>query len=203
MRTNIDIDDRLMRQAIGSSGARTKRAVVEEALRLLIETKGQGAIHRARQTEADDRRMRDARVATARALACPRRGARTPTRDCDEWGAGNIHPLHVAGVAYVLLSGLWLEGPLAARTGSVVKKYVRNYPMTWKRALYQTPRGFLPGHLSVSSVDAIAFCQVTASLAEVSPSSLHGGSAATVSCTATTSRTAPCSDANASLAGAA
>ena len=30
MRTNIDIDDRLMRQAM-RSGARTKRAVVEEA----------------------------------------------------------------------------------------------------------------------------------------------------------------------------
>ena len=38
MRTNIDIDDRLMRQAMRSSGARTKRAVVEEGLRLLIQT---------------------------------------------------------------------------------------------------------------------------------------------------------------------
>lgn len=44
MRTNIDIDDRLMRQAMRSSGARTKRAVVEEALRLLIQTRGQGSI---------------------------------------------------------------------------------------------------------------------------------------------------------------
>lgn len=48
MRTNIDIDDRLMRQALRSSGARTKRAVVEEALRLLIQTKGQGDIRRLR-----------------------------------------------------------------------------------------------------------------------------------------------------------
>ena len=46
MRTNIDIDDRLMRQAMRSSGARTKRAVVEEALRLLIQTKGQSSIRR-------------------------------------------------------------------------------------------------------------------------------------------------------------
>ena len=48
MRTNIDIDDRLMRQAMRSSGARTKRAVVEEALRLLIQTRGQGGIRRLR-----------------------------------------------------------------------------------------------------------------------------------------------------------
>jgi Arc/MetJ family transcription regulator len=48
MRTNIDIDDRLMRQALRSSDARTKRAVVEEALRLLIQTKGQREIRRLR-----------------------------------------------------------------------------------------------------------------------------------------------------------
>jgi Arc/MetJ family transcription regulator len=48
MRTNIDIDDRLMRQAMRSSGARTKRAVVEEALRLLIQTRGQTAMRRLR-----------------------------------------------------------------------------------------------------------------------------------------------------------
>ena len=48
MRTNIDIDDRLMRQAMRSSGARTKRAVVEEALRLLILTRGQSSIRRLR-----------------------------------------------------------------------------------------------------------------------------------------------------------
>lgn len=48
MRTNIDIDDRLMRQAMRSSGARTKRAVVEEALRLLVETKAQSSIRRLR-----------------------------------------------------------------------------------------------------------------------------------------------------------
>lgn len=50
MRTNIEIDDRLMRQAMRSSRARTKRAVVEEALRLLIQTRGQTAIRRLRGT---------------------------------------------------------------------------------------------------------------------------------------------------------
>jgi len=48
MRTNIEIDDHLMRQAMRSSGARTKRATVEEALRLLIQTRGQASIRRLR-----------------------------------------------------------------------------------------------------------------------------------------------------------
>ncbi|MBZ5569059.1 MAG: type II toxin-antitoxin system VapB family antitoxin [Acidobacteriia bacterium] len=48
MRTNIDIDDRLMRQALRSSGARTKRAVVEAGLRLLIKTRAQATIRRLR-----------------------------------------------------------------------------------------------------------------------------------------------------------
>ena len=48
MRTNIDIDDRLMREAMRTSGARTKRAVVEEALRLLVQTKGQASVRRLR-----------------------------------------------------------------------------------------------------------------------------------------------------------
>jgi Arc/MetJ family transcription regulator len=48
MRTNIEIDDHLMRDAMRSSGARTKRAVVEEALRLLIQTRGQAQVRRLR-----------------------------------------------------------------------------------------------------------------------------------------------------------
>jgi Arc/MetJ family transcription regulator len=48
MRTNIEIDDQLMQQAMRSSDARTKRAVVEEALRLLIDTRGQAGIRRLR-----------------------------------------------------------------------------------------------------------------------------------------------------------
>lgn len=48
MRTNIEIDDQLMRQAMRSSGAPTKRAAVEEGLRLLIQTKGQVGIRRLR-----------------------------------------------------------------------------------------------------------------------------------------------------------
>lgn len=48
MRTNIDIDDRLMRRAMKSSGARTKKAAVEAALRLLADTYAQGSIRRLR-----------------------------------------------------------------------------------------------------------------------------------------------------------
>jgi Arc/MetJ family transcription regulator len=36
VRTNIDIDDDLMREALEVTGLRTKRSVVEEALRRLI-----------------------------------------------------------------------------------------------------------------------------------------------------------------------
>jgi Arc/MetJ family transcription regulator len=46
MRTNIDIDDRLMREAMRRSGASTKKATVETALQLLINTHAQVAIRR-------------------------------------------------------------------------------------------------------------------------------------------------------------
>ena len=48
MRTNIDIDDRLMRQAMKSSRSRTKRAVVEAGLRLLVQTRAQANVRRLR-----------------------------------------------------------------------------------------------------------------------------------------------------------
>lgn len=48
MRTNIEIDERLMREALRASGRRTKRAVVEEALRLLVRTRAQVRIRRLR-----------------------------------------------------------------------------------------------------------------------------------------------------------
>lgn len=36
MRTNIDIDDTLIAEAIQATGAKTKKAAVEEGLRLLV-----------------------------------------------------------------------------------------------------------------------------------------------------------------------
>jgi Arc/MetJ family transcription regulator len=48
MRTNIEIDDRLIREAMRRSGAPTKRAAVEAGLRLLAQTHAQGSIRRLR-----------------------------------------------------------------------------------------------------------------------------------------------------------
>ena len=48
MRTNIEIDDELMEEALRRSGAPTKRAAVEEGLRLLIQTRRQAGIRRLR-----------------------------------------------------------------------------------------------------------------------------------------------------------
>jgi Arc/MetJ family transcription regulator len=48
MRTNIVIDDKLMNEAIKLSQLKTKRAVVESGLRLLIQTKKQERIKNLR-----------------------------------------------------------------------------------------------------------------------------------------------------------
>jgi Arc/MetJ family transcription regulator len=48
MRTNIEIDDQLMQEAMRASGRKTKRDVVEAALRLLVQTKAQADIRRLR-----------------------------------------------------------------------------------------------------------------------------------------------------------
>ena len=44
MRTNIEIDDKLMQDALEITGLPTKRAAVEEALRLLIQMSAQRAL---------------------------------------------------------------------------------------------------------------------------------------------------------------
>jgi Arc/MetJ family transcription regulator len=44
MRTNIDIDDALMAEALRASGLKTKRAAVEAGLRLLVRLKRQAAV---------------------------------------------------------------------------------------------------------------------------------------------------------------
>lgn len=46
MRVTIDIDDRLMVEAMRCCGAHTKKAVVEKGLRLLVQVHGQTAIRR-------------------------------------------------------------------------------------------------------------------------------------------------------------
>ena len=48
MRTNIVIDDKLMRDALRASGLKTKREAVEQALRTLLRLSKQGEIRRLR-----------------------------------------------------------------------------------------------------------------------------------------------------------
>jgi len=48
VRTNIVIDDRLMAEAMRLSGARTKRQVVEESLRLMVRLRKQERVRAAR-----------------------------------------------------------------------------------------------------------------------------------------------------------
>ena len=48
MRTNIVIDDKLMRDALHATGFRTKREAVEEGLRTLLRLKRQAEIRRFR-----------------------------------------------------------------------------------------------------------------------------------------------------------
>jgi Arc/MetJ family transcription regulator len=65
MRTNIEIDDQLVSKAMRSSGTRTKKAVVEAALQLLVKTHSQTAIRRLRgkvQWDGDLNKSRLSRV---------------------------------------------------------------------------------------------------------------------------------------------
>lgn len=65
VRTNIEIDDRLMRRAMKASGARTKKAAVEAALKLLAETYAQGSFLKFRgkvQWEGDLEQSRLSRI---------------------------------------------------------------------------------------------------------------------------------------------
>lgn len=48
MRTNIDIDAGLMREAMRRTRSRTKRATVEAGLRLIIDTWSQASLRRLR-----------------------------------------------------------------------------------------------------------------------------------------------------------
>ena len=68
MRTNIVIDNSLMQRAMKATGFLTKKAVVEEGLRLLIKVKGQEGIRRLRgkiEWEGDLGAMREGRIKAA------------------------------------------------------------------------------------------------------------------------------------------
>ncbi len=48
MRTNIEIDDKLMKEAMRSANTKTKRETVEAGLRMLIQIKAQTGIRKLR-----------------------------------------------------------------------------------------------------------------------------------------------------------
>jgi Arc/MetJ family transcription regulator len=48
MRTNIVIDDKLMRDTLRATGLKTKREAVEEGLRTLLRLRQQGEVRRLR-----------------------------------------------------------------------------------------------------------------------------------------------------------
>lgn len=48
MRTNIEINENLMAEALKAGGYKTKKAAVEEGLRLLVRTRNQGRIRQLR-----------------------------------------------------------------------------------------------------------------------------------------------------------
>ena len=65
MRTNVVIDDELMADALESTGLKTKKAVIEEALRTLVRLKKQEGVRMLRgklQWEGDLSMLREARL---------------------------------------------------------------------------------------------------------------------------------------------
>jgi Arc/MetJ family transcription regulator len=62
MRTNIEIDEQLVSKAMRSSGARTKKAVVEAGLRLLVKTHSQTTIRRLRGKVQWQRELNESRL---------------------------------------------------------------------------------------------------------------------------------------------
>lgn len=66
VRTNIVLDDQLVSEAMRATGLRTKRAVVEAGLRLLLQVKSQASIRRLRgqvDWEGDLDSLRERRIA--------------------------------------------------------------------------------------------------------------------------------------------
>jgi Arc/MetJ family transcription regulator len=67
MRTNIEIDDKLMKEAMRSANTKTKKETVEAGLRMLIQIKGQESIRKLRgkvKWEGDLDEMRGGREKT-------------------------------------------------------------------------------------------------------------------------------------------
>lgn len=61
MRTNIEIDDKLLNDAMRSIGARTKKAAVEEGLRLLVKTHAQVGVRQLKGKVRWERDLNESR----------------------------------------------------------------------------------------------------------------------------------------------
>ena len=66
MRTNIVINDRLMKRAIRATGLKTKRAAVEAGLKLLVDVKAQAGLRRLKGNVAWQGNLRDMRAGRVR-----------------------------------------------------------------------------------------------------------------------------------------
>ncbi len=66
MRTNIVVDDRLMERAMRATRLRTKRAVVEAGLTLLVQVKAQGGLRRLRGKVAWEGNLDESRAGRVR-----------------------------------------------------------------------------------------------------------------------------------------
>jgi len=66
VRINIDIDDGLMREAMRTSGAATKKAAVEAGLRLLVQTFSQSAIRKLQGEVCWDGNLNQSRLGRTR-----------------------------------------------------------------------------------------------------------------------------------------
>jgi Arc/MetJ family transcription regulator len=66
VRTNIEIDDGLMREAMQRSGVSTKKAAVEAGLRMLVKTYRQTAIRRLKGKVRWDGDLNESRLGRTR-----------------------------------------------------------------------------------------------------------------------------------------
>lgn len=66
VRTNIEIDDQLMHQAMLSTGAPTKKAAVEAGLRLLVKAHSQASFRRLRGKVRWEGKLEESRLGRAK-----------------------------------------------------------------------------------------------------------------------------------------
>lgn len=68
MRTNIVLDDQLVQAAMQATGLRTKRAVVEAGLNLLVQVKDQAGIRRLRGKVEWEGNLEESRTGRAKRI---------------------------------------------------------------------------------------------------------------------------------------